>query len=171
MSRRLRGDTVTPCRAGRGVPRFWMTYRHRDGSFAGAVVVESNALINARMRVGADKGLTFWPATSSTGTARPKCPSICLAACSIKTTCGSSNACSSRKSRRRSRRHGVPNLHLRSEPTVSSMMPGWLLCADACAEHFLVRNSRPVRTGGRCPQSAGALQHRADRHRRGRETG
>lgn len=44
------------------MPLFWITYRHRNGSFAGAVVVESNALINARMRValsGADEGLTF----------------------------------------------------------------------------------------------------------------
>lgn len=30
---------------------FWLSYRHQDGSFAGAVVIESNALINARMRV------------------------------------------------------------------------------------------------------------------------
>jgi hypothetical protein len=44
------------------VPLFWLSYRYPTGSFAGAVVIESNALINARMRValsGADKGLLF----------------------------------------------------------------------------------------------------------------
>jgi hypothetical protein len=44
------------------VALFWLSYRHRDGSFAGAVMIESNALIYARMRValsGADKGLAF----------------------------------------------------------------------------------------------------------------
>jgi hypothetical protein len=44
------------------VPLFWLSYRHQDSSFAGAVVIESNALINARMRValsGADEGLLF----------------------------------------------------------------------------------------------------------------
>lgn len=41
---------------------FWLSYRHWDGRFAGAVVIESNALIYARMRValsGVDKGLAF----------------------------------------------------------------------------------------------------------------
>jgi hypothetical protein len=41
---------------------FWLSYRHPNGSFAGVVMIESNALVNARMRValsGADKGLAF----------------------------------------------------------------------------------------------------------------
>jgi hypothetical protein len=42
------------------VPPFWLTYRHRGGSFASALVIESNALINARTAIaGADKGVTF----------------------------------------------------------------------------------------------------------------
>jgi hypothetical protein len=44
------------------VPLFWLSYRHRDGSLAGAVVVESNTFIYARMSValsGADKGRMF----------------------------------------------------------------------------------------------------------------
>jgi hypothetical protein len=39
-----------------------MTYRYPNGTFAGVVVIESNTLINTRMRVAlsdADKGLSF----------------------------------------------------------------------------------------------------------------
>jgi hypothetical protein len=58
---------MTPARqpAGRysgGVPLFWLSYRHTNGSFAGVVMIESNALVNARMRAalsGADEGLLF----------------------------------------------------------------------------------------------------------------
>lgn len=44
------------------VPLFWLSYRHTNGSFAGVVMIESNALVNARMRAalsGVDEGLLF----------------------------------------------------------------------------------------------------------------
>ncbi len=33
----------------RDVPLFWLNYRHPHGRFAGAVVIESSALVSARM--------------------------------------------------------------------------------------------------------------------------
>jgi putative SOS response-associated peptidase YedK len=44
------------------VPLFWMKYRRANGSFAGAMVVESTALVIARMQAtvfGLDEGLDF----------------------------------------------------------------------------------------------------------------
>jgi hypothetical protein len=41
---------------------FWLTYRHSDGSSAGAVVVESRGLLHARLKAsltGADRELEF----------------------------------------------------------------------------------------------------------------
>ena len=46
----------------RSVPLFWMKYRHPDGRFAGALVIESSALVSARMAAtvfGLDDGLEF----------------------------------------------------------------------------------------------------------------
>src|SRR5689334_16026275 len=56
---------VTACRppdGSLGVPLFWMKYRRANGSFAGAMVVESTALVIARMQAtvfGLDEGLDF----------------------------------------------------------------------------------------------------------------
>jgi hypothetical protein len=44
------------------VPLFWLTYRHPDGRSAGAVVVESHGLLQARLKAalaGADRDLQF----------------------------------------------------------------------------------------------------------------
>ncbi len=41
---------------------FWLKYRHRDGRFAGAAVIEATALIIARMQAavfGLDEGFDF----------------------------------------------------------------------------------------------------------------
>jgi hypothetical protein len=44
------------------VALFWLKYRHREGRFAGAVVIEATALIIAQMQAavfGLDEGLDF----------------------------------------------------------------------------------------------------------------
>jgi hypothetical protein len=44
------------------VSLFWLNYRHPNGRAAGVVVIESNALIHARLKAavyGLDKGLDF----------------------------------------------------------------------------------------------------------------
>jgi hypothetical protein len=44
------------------VSLFWLTYRHGDGRAAGAVVIESQGLLHARLKaalVGADRELEF----------------------------------------------------------------------------------------------------------------
>jgi hypothetical protein len=41
---------------------FWLTYRHSDGSAAGAVVIQSHGLLHARLKAslaGADRDLEF----------------------------------------------------------------------------------------------------------------
>jgi hypothetical protein len=46
----------------RGVPIFWLNYRHADGLFAGATVIEASTLISARMAAavyGLNDGLNF----------------------------------------------------------------------------------------------------------------